>query len=36
VLREKLPEISLEDLRNLTEAELVVERDVTDLIVPEV
>lgn len=36
VLREKLPGISMEDLQSLTEAELVVEREVTDLIVPEV
>ncbi len=36
VLREKLPSISLEELQALTEADLVVEGGVKDLIVPEV
>jgi len=35
VLREKLPRMSLTELQALTEAELVVNGDVKDLIVPE-
>ena len=36
VLREKLPSMSLDELQALTEAELVVEGTVNDLVVPEV
>ena len=36
VLREKLPSISLDELQAVTEAELVVEGGIKDLIVPEV
>ncbi len=35
VLREKLPQISLDDLQSVTGAELVVPGEVADLIVPE-